>query len=172
MDKRDVDDGDGVRGLTHVGPDGRARMVDVSQKPETLRLARAEAFVRMSPSTAMAIKEASLKKGDVREVSRLAGVMAAKRVGDLIPLCHPLALEHVDVEITIGGDHVHVETRAQTTGRTGVEMEALTAASVAALTIYDMAKSMDREMTIEGLRLLEKRGGSSGPWTAPDNADS
>ena len=165
------DDRDRSRGaLTHVDVDGRARMVDVSHKEETSRFARAQAYVRMSVTTADAIREASLKKGDIKEVSRLAGVMAAKRVGDLIPLCHPLSLDYVDVEVSIGEDHVRVEASARTTGRTGVEMEALTAASVAALTVYDMAKAMDRGMVIEGVRLLEKRGGASGPWTARDVA--
>ena len=154
------------RELTHINEDGSAKMVNISTKAATERFAKAEAHITMRPDTLTAIREANLPKGDVLSTARLAGIMAAKRTGDLIPLCHPIALEHVDLtfENEEGGLIITSETR--TTGKTGVEMEALTAASVAALTIYDMAKAMDREMTIQGVRLLEKKGGKSGPWTA------
>ncbi|MEZ4268237.1 MAG: cyclic pyranopterin monophosphate synthase MoaC [Myxococcota bacterium] len=153
--------------LSHVGADGAARMVDVSAKAATVRSATAQAVVRMEPDTATAIAEARLAKGDVLAVARLAGIMAAKRTADLIPLCHPLPLDHVAVEITMGSDRATIRATAQTTGRTGVEMEALTAASVAALTLYDMAKAIDRAMTIDGVCLLEKHGGKSGSWVRP-----
>jgi len=151
--------------LTHVDAAGRAAMVDVSSKPATHRLARARAVVEMSPETARAIRDATLSKGDALAVARLAGIMAAKRTGELIPLCHPLGLDHVDVDIRLEGATAIVETTATTMGRTGVEMEAMTAATVAALTLYDMAKAMDRGMRISGVELLEKRGGKSGAWT-------
>ena len=165
MVPRDDDKGPGAAGgLTHLDQRGGVRMVDVSRKPTTDRLARARAVVLMAPETARAIAEAALAKGDVLSVARLAGIQAAKRTGDLVPLCHPLALEHVEVELTVESDRVVIETCARVTGRTGVEMEALTAASVAALTVYDMAKSMDRGMRISDVMLVEKRGGASGTW--------
>ncbi|MFT7581293.1 MAG: cyclic pyranopterin phosphate synthase, partial [Myxococcota bacterium] len=145
--------------LTHLDAHGAARMVNVGEKPVTARLARARATIRMAPATAAAIREATLKKGDALSVARLAGIMAAKQTGALIPLCHPLSLDHVDVTLTTHHDSIVIETLAQTTGRTGVEMEAMTAASVAALTIYDMAKAMDRGMQIGPIELVEKRGG-------------
>ncbi|MBA3671621.1 MAG: cyclic pyranopterin monophosphate synthase MoaC [Gemmatimonadaceae bacterium] len=152
--------------LTHVGPDGAARMVDVSAKPATARMARATGEIRMSPATLEAIQRNSLAKGDVLGVARLAGIMAAKRTSDLIPLCHPLPLTDVAVSLTVDAElpGVRVEAVARTVGQTGVEMEALTAAAVALLTIYDMAKAMDRGMTIGGLSLAEKTGGASGEF--------
>lgn len=150
--------------LTHIDGEGKARMVDVSDKPKTLRSAVARARIHMQPETALAISENRLKKGDALSVARMAGVMAAKRCSDLIPLCHPLPLTHVDVQTSVGTDHVGIIATARCTGRTGVEMEALTAASVAALTIYDMAKAIDRAMTIGGIVLVEKRGGQSGDF--------
>jgi cyclic pyranopterin phosphate synthase len=143
-------------------------MVDVGGKPETDRLARAAGAIRMAPETLALIQANGLAKGDVLGVARLAGVMAAKRTADLIPLCHPLPLTHVDVELTadpaLPGIRVSAITR--TRGRTGVEMEALTAATVALLTVYDMAKAVDRGMILEEVRLVEKTGGASGPWRA------
>jgi cyclic pyranopterin phosphate synthase len=150
--------------LTHVDVDGRLAMVDVSGKAETRRLARARAEVRMAPATAAALRASALPKGDAIAVARLAGIMAAKRTDELIPLCHGLGLDHIDVEIKILEDRAIIETTAVTTARTGVEMEAMTAASVAALTLYDMAKAIDRGMVIEGLCLVEKDGGRSGRW--------
>jgi cyclic pyranopterin phosphate synthase len=143
-------------------------MVDVGGKPETDRLARAAGAIRMAPETLALIQANGLAKGDVLGVARLAGVMAAKRTADLIPLCHPLPLTHADVELTadptLPGIRVSAITR--TRGRTGVEMEALTAATVALLTVYDMAKAVDRGMILEEVRLAEKTGGASGPWRA------
>ncbi|MDW5313692.1 cyclic pyranopterin monophosphate synthase MoaC [Rhizobium sp. PL01] len=152
--------------LTHVGADGQANMVDVGDKPETVRIAVAEGFVRMRPETLDLILKGNAKKGDVLATARLAGIMAAKQTANLIPLCHPLMLSKVSVEIsadeTLPG--LRVEAMAKLTGRTGVEMEALTAASVACLTIYDMAKAADREMEIGGIRLAQKSGGRSGDY--------
>ena len=154
--------------LTHLDPTGTARMVDVSDKPETERVATAEGAVTMHPDTLEMILNGHAKKGDVVGVARIAGVMAAKRTHELIPLCHPLPLNKIDVEIE--GDRdlpgLRVTATAKVTGRTGIEMEALTAVSVACLTIYDMAKSADRGMAITGIRLLEKAGGRSGHWRA------
>ncbi len=153
--------------LTHIGPSGEARMVDVSDKPETVRVARAAGAIRMRSATLAAIQTNSIKKGDVLAIARLAGIMAAKRTPDLIPLCHPIGLTDVDVVLTLDAElpGVRVETMARSVGRTGVEMEALTAATVALLTVYDMAKAIDREMTIEQLYLTEKTGGRSGRWS-------
>ena len=149
--------------LTHVGPGGEARMVDVGAKPATHRLARAEARVRMKPATARAIQAGKGPKGDVLQVARLAGIQGAKRTSDLIPLCHPIALTSVGVEFRWAGPgELAIETRAEATDRTGVEMEALAAAAAAALTVYDMAKALDRGMEIRTIRLLEKSGGKSG----------
>ena len=154
--------------LSHVGPDSEARMVDVSAKPETHREARAAGEIRMSPETLVAIRSASLAKGDVLAVAKVAGIMAAKRTADLIPLCHPLPLTDVDVRISQDEElpGLVVEATARTVGRTGVEMEALTAVSVTLLTVYDMAKSLDKRMSLGRIRLLEKSGGRSGPWRA------
>ncbi len=154
--------------LSHVGPDSTARMVDVGAKAETDREARAAGEIRMSPETLAAIRSASLAKGDVLAVAKVAGIMAAKRTADLIPLCHPLPLTDVDVRISEDEElpGLVVEATARTVGRTGVEMEALTAVSVTLLTIYDMAKSLDKRMTLGRIRLLEKSGGRSGPWRA------
>ena len=140
-------------------------MVDVSGKSETLRSARASVLVRMRPETLALIRDRSLAKGDVREVARLAGILAAKKTGDLIPLCHPIGLDAVEVGFTFEDEStLRIETSARTWGRTGVEMEALTAASVAALTVYDMAKAVDRGIVIDALCLEEKTGGKSGPY--------
>jgi len=160
----------GTSSLTHVGADGQANMVDVGDKPETVRVAVAEGFVRMRPETLDLILKGNAKKGDVLATARLAGIMAAKQTANLIPLCHPLMLSKVSVEIsadeTLPG--LRVEAMAKLTGRTGVEMEALTAASVACLTIYDMAKAADREMEIGGIRLARKSGGRSGDYSRKD----
>ena len=152
--------------LTHVGDDGAARMVDVSAKPETERLARAGGAIRMRPETLAAIRGNAIAKGDVLGVARIAGVMAAKRTAELIPLCHPLALTDVQVRLELDEalPGVRAEATARTTGRTGVEMEALVAATTALLTVYDMAKAGDREMVLVDVCLLEKRGGRSGTW--------
>jgi len=150
--------------LTHIDAEGRARMVDVSSKPSTAREAVAEGRVRMSPKTLALVLSGAGAKGDVRAVAEIAGVMAAKRAADLIPLCHPLALSKAEVSVEPVDDGLRVTARVKTTGPTGVEMEALTAVSVACLTIYDMLKAAERGMTIEAVRLLEKSGGASGPW--------
>jgi len=154
------------RTLTHVGPDGAARMVDVSAKGETERLARAAGGIRMRPETLAAIRGDALAKGDVLGVARIAGIMAAKRTAELIPLCHPLPLTDVQVRLDLDDalPGVRVEATARTTARTGVEMEAMVAASVALLTVYDMAKGSDREMVIQDTKLMEKVGGRSGHW--------
>jgi cyclic pyranopterin phosphate synthase len=154
--------------LSHVDAAGNARMVDVSEKSASLRIASAEAFVSMRPDTLELIAAGGHRKGDVLTVARIAGIQAAKHCADLIPLCHPLALTGIDVDISLdrSGNRVHITTSCRVRGSTGVEMEALTAASVAALTIYDMCKAVDRGMTIEGVRLLHKSGGSSGDWDA------
>jgi len=150
--------------LTHLDSSGRARMVDVTEKSETDRLAVARGEVRMRPETLRLIREGNLKKGDVLTVAQLAGIMAAKRTAELIPLCHPLPLTHVDVTFRLMKELPGVEITAsvRTTAKTGAEMEALTAVSVAALTIYDMAKAAEKTMRIENIRLVEKRGGKSG----------
>ncbi|WP_424813868.1 cyclic pyranopterin monophosphate synthase MoaC [Roseococcus sp. YIM B11640] len=154
--------------LTHFDEAGRAAMVDVAAKPETERRAVARARVVMEPATLALIAEGRAGKGDVLGVARLAGIMAAKRTSDLIPLCHPLMLTKVSVDLRIAEpDAVEIEAEVRVTGRTGVEMEALTAASVAALTVYDMVKAVDRGMRIEDLRLVLKEGGKSGRFEAP-----
>ncbi|MFL5487675.1 MAG: cyclic pyranopterin monophosphate synthase MoaC [Gemmatimonadaceae bacterium] len=152
--------------LSHVDADGRARMVDVGGKAETARTARAEGSITMSVDALNAIEQNVLAKGDAISTARIAGVMAAKRTAELIPLCHPLALTDVGVDITADRSlpGLRVTAWASARGRTGVEMEALTATSVALLTIYDMAKSIDRAMEISAIRLTEKRGGKSGDW--------
>lgn len=154
--------------LSHLDDKGQARMVDVTDKAVTDREARAEAFLRMAPETLKMILDGEHPKGDVLAVARIAGIMAAKRTHELIPLCHSLNLSSVKVELTPGQDGrcVHIQTACRLSGQTGVEMEALTAASVAALTLYDMCKAVDRGMVIECVRLLEKKGGRSGHWQA------
>ncbi len=158
--------------LTHIGASGEARMVDVSDKEATTRVAIAEGRVAMQAATLALILSGDAKKGDVLGAARIAGIMAAKRTHELIPLCHPIALTQVVLDLTpdeaLPG--VIVRAEARTHGQTGVEMEALTAVAVACLTIYDMAKAVDRGMRIEGLRLIEKRGGKSGLWRAPEAA--
>ena len=149
--------------LTHFDASGASRMVDVSTKPITWRLARAEALVLMRPETLALINDRKVAKGDVFEVARLAGIMATKRTPELIPLCHSLGLESVELQISaVDATTVRIEAAVSVHGRTGVEMEAMTAVSVAALTIYDMCKAVDREMSIGPIRLLEKSGGKSG----------
>lgn len=152
--------------LTHIAASGVANMVDVGDKAETVRSATAEGFVRMAAATLALIREGDAKKGDVIGTARLAGIMAAKKTSDLIPLCHPLMLSKVSVDITEDDalPGLRVTATAKLTGKTGVEMEALTAVSVACLTIYDMAKAADKAMEISGVRLVEKTGGKSGTW--------
>ncbi len=151
--------------LTHFDASGAAAMVDVGAKAETARAATAKCHVVMQPQTLALIAQGNAKKGDVLGVARLAGIMAAKRTADLIPLCHPLPITAVTVDLTaMAPDRVEIEATVRTTGRTGVEMEALTAASVAALTVYDMVKAVDRGMRIEALRVVEKSGGKSGDF--------
>lgn len=154
--------------LTHLDADGRARMVDVGDKPVSHRTARAEAKLLATPETLDIVRSGTAKKGDVITVSEIAGVMGAKKTADLIPLCHPLPLSKINVKIEIEETCLRVTTETRTQGQTGVEMEALTAASVAALTLYDMLKAVDKSMTIEGLRLLEKTGGVSGDFKRDD----
>lgn len=156
------------QGLTHFNTDGQAHMVDVGQKAETHRLARAAGSIRMAAETLAKIRQGNAAKGDVLGIARIAAIQATKRTGDLIPLCHPLGLTHVDVVFTVDTEHntVLCEVTAETIGRTGIEMEALTGVSVALLTIYDMCKAVDRGMVIADIRLLEKRGGKSGHWQA------
>jgi cyclic pyranopterin phosphate synthase len=157
-----------VSGLSHIDAGGNARMVDVSDKPDSLRIAIAEAAVSMQPETLQLIAAGGHKKGDVLTVARIAGIQAAKHCAELIPLCHPLALSGIEVDIVLDADRsrAHITTTCRVRGTTGVEMEALTAASVAALTIYDMCKAVDRGMTIGDVRLLHKSGGRSGDWNA------
>ncbi|MFN4170821.1 MAG: cyclic pyranopterin monophosphate synthase MoaC [Pseudorhodobacter sp.] len=154
--------------LTHFDAGGHAHMVDVSDKPATARLAVAEGFVRMSPETLALIAEGRAKKGDVLSVARLAGIMGAKKTADLIPLCHPLPVTKVAVDLRADPDlpGVRIEATVKTGGQTGVEMEALTAVSVAALTVYDMVKAVEKSMEIGGIRLLLKEGGKSGRYEA------
>ena len=152
--------------LTHLDDKGAARMVDVGGKPETVRSATAGGRIRMAPATLAAVRDGSGPKGDVLAAARIAGIMAAKKTGDLIPLCHPLALNTVSVDFTFAENSIGVTARAALTGKTGVEMEALTAASIALLTLYDMAKALEKGMIIEHVRLLEKTGGKSGDWRA------
>lgn len=153
-----------MSGLTHIDAEGRARMVDVSDKPETDREAVAEGFVRLAPETLALAVSGQGRKGDVRAVAEIAGVMGAKRTSDLIPLCHPLDISKAEVAVEVAGERLRVTARVRTSGRTGVEMEALTAVSVACLTLYDMLKAADRGMVIEDVRLLSKSGGRSGDW--------
>jgi cyclic pyranopterin monophosphate synthase len=152
-------------GLTHIDDEGRARMVDVGDKPVTTRTAVASGFVKMAAATVAAIRAHKTPKGDPLETARLAGIMAAKRTSELIPLCHPLSLTHADVQLEVKDDGVALTATARTDGKTGVEMEALTAASVAALTIYDMCKALDKGMVITDIQLESKTGGRSGDYT-------
>jgi cyclic pyranopterin phosphate synthase len=153
-------------GLTHFDAQGQAHMVDVAAKAATHRVAVAGGRIRMQPQTLDAIVQGSARKGDVLGVARLAGIMAAKKTSELIPLCHPLALTRVALECETGGDGVSCTATAETVGPTGVEMEALTAVQVALLTIYDMCKAVDRGMVITDVKVLEKHGGKSGEWVA------
>ena len=152
--------------LSHVDDSGRAKMVDIADKPVSRRTAIAEGWVRMSPEAYALVQENSVAKGDVLRIAEVAGIMGGKRTGELIPLCHPLPLDTIrvecDVDVALPG--VHVTATAVATGRTGVEMEALTAVSIACLTVYDMVKAVDRGMVVEGIRLLEKTGGTRGDW--------
>ena len=152
--------------LTHLDAGGTARMVDVGDKPETERMARATGSIRMEQATLRAIRDSALGKGDVLTVARVAGIMAAKRTAELIPLCHPLPLTDIQVDLSLDDTlpGLRVDATARTTGRTGVEMEAMVAVSVTLVTVYDMAKAVDRSMVISGIALVEKRGGRSGHW--------
>lgn len=153
--------------LSHVNPKGEANMVDVTDKSVTARQARAEAFVNMSADCLQKIQHNDMQKGDVLSVARIAGIQAAKKCADLIPLCHPLALSKVQIEFQLQPEQsrVRIESMCKLKGQTGVEMEALTAASVAALTLFDMCKAVDPKMEIHGVKVLEKQGGKSGDWT-------
>jgi cyclic pyranopterin phosphate synthase len=155
-----------MSGLTHLGEDGAARMVDVSGKAQTHRTAIASGRITMSPDALDAVRKGDAPKGDVLGTARIAGIMAAKRTGDLIPLCHPLGLESVTVEFAFEECAVRATATASLTGKTGVEMEAMVAVSTALLTVYDMAKAIDKGMVIEQVRLIAKRGGKSGDWNA------
>ena len=154
--------------LTHLDAAGNARMVDVGGKAQTQRRAVASGRIRMNPEALSAIRTGDVPKGDVLATARIAGIMAAKKTAELIPLCHPLALDAVTVDVTFEPDGVRATATASLTGRTGVEMEAIAATSIALLTIYDMAKAIDKGMVIDGVRLIEKHGGKSGPWKAAD----
>lgn len=156
--------------LTHLDSDGRARMVDVGAKPDTERTAVARGAVIMQPETLRLIRDGAIKKGDVLTIARIAGIMAAKKTSDLIPLCHPIALSHLEVTITLdeSANSANITATARTIGKTGVEMEALTAVTAAALTIYDMAKAVDRSMRLTDIRLVEKTGGQHGDYRAED----
>lgn len=158
--------------LTHLDESGQAKMVDVGHKPDTERVAVAQGTVRMQPQTLQLIAEGNMKKGDVLTVAQLAGVMAAKRTSDLIPLCHPLLLSHIDVTCRLNpeGSCVDIEAVVRLQGKTGVEMEALTAVTVAGLTIYDMAKAVDRSMCLTDVRVVRKAGGQSGDWQLDGDA--
>ena len=152
--------------LTHLDEHGKARMVDVGGKPATARVAIASGRIRMSAEALAAIRTGGVPKGDVLAAARIAGIMAAKKTADLIPLCHPLSLDAVTVDFTVEDGAVRATATASLTGRTGVEMEAMTATSIALLTIYDLAKALDKGMVIEDVRLIEKQGGKSGAWRA------
>ncbi len=155
--------------LTHLDESGAAHMVDVSAKADTVREAIAEGLITMSAAALAAIREGSAKKGDVLATARIAGIMAAKKTAELIPLCHPLMLSKVSVDFAFENDGIRATALVRLTGQTGVEMEAMTAASVALLTIYDMAKALDKGMVISGVRLLSKSGGKSGAWTSDEH---
>lgn len=153
--------------LSHLDEHGAARMVDVSAKDDTARVAVAEGYVQMDPATLALVQQGGVPKGDVIATARIAGIMGAKRTSDLVPMCHPLPLTGITLDLEPEGhNRLRIVATAKTTGKTGVEMEALTAVSTAALTVYDMCKAVDRAMRIEGIRLLEKQGGKSGHWTA------
>ncbi|MEJ6008977.1 cyclic pyranopterin monophosphate synthase MoaC [Novosphingobium aquae] len=154
--------------LTHLDESGKARMVDIGGKAETRRVAVASGFIAMSAPALAAIRDGDVPKGDVLATARIAGIMAAKKCAELIPLCHPLALDSVTVDFALEDGGVRVTASASLSGRTGVEMEAMTACSIALLTIYDMAKAIDKAMVIGEVRLLSKSGGKSGDWTAPE----
>ena len=154
--------------LTHFNAQGRARMVDVSEKAQTFRVARAEATVRMAKTTMDKIKEGTIGKGDVLAVAQVAGIMAAKKNSELIPMCHPLLLTKVDISFSIEDTALHILSEVRCRGETGVEMEALTAVSVAALTVYDMCKAVQRDMKIDNVHLLYKEGGKSGVYEAEE----
>ncbi len=154
--------------FTHFNEQGRARMVDVTEKTATVRTATAMAAVRMNPATAEAIRTGGVAKGDVLAVAQVAGIMAAKRTGEWIPMCHPVALTGVDIRFSLGEDRLEILATARCKGETGVEMEALTAASAAALTVYDMCKALQKDMEITDVRLLEKTGGKSGTFRRED----
>lgn len=155
--------------LTHFNQSGEAHMVDVGNKDITERVAIAEGYIEMNPATVALIEQGTHKKGDVLGIARIAGIMASKKTADLIPLCHPLPISHVEVNLKIENDtnRVYCRTTVKTRGQTGVEMEALTATQVSLLTVYDMCKAVDRGMTIQGVRLLKKSGGKSGDWLRP-----
>lgn len=155
-----------MSGLTHLDEAGHARMVDIGGKAETQRTAIASGRIRMSEAALTAIRDGDVPKGDVLAAARIAGIMAAKKTAELIPLCHPLALDSVTIDFTLEADAVKVTATASLTGKTGVEMEAITATCIALLTIYDMAKALDKGMVIEQVQLIEKRGGKSGTWRA------
>ena len=152
--------------LTHFNTAGDAHMVDISAKADTDRTAITEGFIEMNPSTLQRVIEGDNKKGDVLGIARIAGIMASKKTADLVPLCHPLPITHVDIKLNANTENNRIvcQTTVTTSGKTGVEMEALNATQVALLTIYDMCKAIDRGMTIQGVRLLEKKGGKSGHW--------
>ncbi len=152
--------------LTHFDATGQAHMVDVSAKPETVRLARAEGRIRMQPATLDLVRSGSAAKGDVLGVARIAAIQGAKRCADLVPLCHPLPISRVAVQFEIEDDAVVCSAEVGSTGRTGVEMEALCAVQIGLLTVYDMCKAADKTMVIDGVRVVEKRGGKSGDWRA------
>ena len=156
--------GNRMNELTHLDAQGKARMVDVGAKPATQRVAVVAGRIRMSPQALTAIRDGAVPKGDVLAAARIAGIMAAKKTAELIPLCHPLGLDAVTVDFALAEDGVVVTATASLTARTGVEMEAMVAVSIALLTIYDMAKAIDKSMVIDAVRLIEKRGGKSGDW--------
>ncbi|MDA8365984.1 MAG: cyclic pyranopterin monophosphate synthase MoaC [Actinomycetota bacterium] len=158
------------RGLSHLDPLGGARMVDISPKEPTHRRALARCRVTMLPETTAKVANNAITKGDVLATARVAGIQAAKRTADLVPMCHPLLVGSVHVDFTIGDDFVEVEAKVETVDRTGVEMEAMTACAVAALTVYDMCKTIDRTMSVGDLKLWEKSGGSSGAWKRTGDA--
>jgi len=158
----------GAVSLTHIDAEGSAKMVDVGAKPETARLAVAAGRIRMSQAALEAIRAGDAPKGDVLGTARIAGIMAAKRTAELIPMCHPLALDAVTIDFAWEADAVRATATASLTGKTGVEMEAVVAATIALVTIYDMAKALDKAMVIEDVRLVEKQGGKSGHWRAPE----
>jgi len=161
-------DGGGVRGLTHVDATGAARMVDVGDKEVTRRTATATGVLRTTPEVVAALRDDTVPKGDALGTARVAGIMGAKRTPDLIPLCHPIPLAGVTVDLDVGDDHVAITATARSADRTGVEMEALTAVAVAGLTLHDMIKALDPAATMDGVRLERKEGGRSGVWTRPE----